>query len=403
MVQKNNLIIQCTERILSSRMRILSKHGFYGLLLMNMKFAVDQKTETAYTDGTKIVFGIDFLNDLSDDELDFIMMHELMHVVLNHCFRGNDYDDELFNIACDIVVNSNILLDNNMDLRSITVAKYGESMHIAPDNNEGHMYTAEQVYEILIKKVKPKTKQKSSEPDDDSSVIWDNHSQWGENDDAQNEWNQRVVAASEAIQHRNQGNGTGNIPLLIQRLVETLKNPQIDWRTILINFIQEDINDYSFFPPDHRYEDSPFFLPDFNEKDESVRNILFMIDTSGSMSSNDITYAYSEIYGAITQFNGNLSGLLGFFDCDIIPPVPFESTADLSKIAPKGGGGTDFHIIFKYIKENMQDDLPAMIIILTDGYAEFPKESEAMGIPVLWLLNNKHVTPPWGKIARIKT
>lgn len=49
----------------------------------------------------------------------------------------------------------------------------------------------------------------------------------------------------------------------------------------------------------------------------------------------------------------------------------------------------------------MQDKLPTSIIILTDGYAPFPEEELAGGIPVLWLLNNEEVDPPWGKIARI--
>jgi predicted metal-dependent peptidase len=40
------------------------------------------------------------------------MMHEILHVVLQHCLRGEDRDQERFNIACDIVVNSNILLEN---------------------------------------------------------------------------------------------------------------------------------------------------------------------------------------------------------------------------------------------------------------------------------------------------
>jgi hypothetical protein len=44
---------------------------------------------------------------------------------------------------------------------------------------------------------------------------------------------------------------------------------------------------------------------------------------------------------------------------------------------------------------------PASIIILTDGYAPFPQEKLAMGIPVLWLLNNEQVEPPWGKVSRI--
>ncbi|MBO6299980.1 MAG: hypothetical protein J6N53_14180 [Lachnospiraceae bacterium] len=48
----------------------------------------------------------------------------------------------------------------------------------------------------------------------------------------------------------------------------------------------------------------------------------------------------------------------------------------------------------------MEEDLPVSIIILTDGYAPFPKEDAAMGIPVLWILNNEDMTPPWGKVAR---
>ena len=50
----------------------------------------------------------------------------------------------------------------------------------------------------------------------------------------------------------------------------------------------------------------------------------------------------------------------------------------------------------------MSDEPPASIIILTDGYAPFPDEKAANGIPVLWLLNNKNVEPPWGKIAIIE-
>ena len=58
------------QRLLLSRMRILCNHGFYGLLLMHMRYGVDEKEETAYTDGERIVFGTDFLDNLSDSELD---------------------------------------------------------------------------------------------------------------------------------------------------------------------------------------------------------------------------------------------------------------------------------------------------------------------------------------------
>ena len=111
--------------------------------------------------------------------------------------------------------------------------------------------------------------------------------------------------------------------------------------------------------------------------------------------------AFSEVKGAIDQFNGKLQGYLGFFDAQVIPPVQFESVDDLLKIKPYGGGGTRFDIIFEYINNNMQDNLPKCIIILTDGIAEFPNEAMANNIPVLWIISNSDVTPPWGKIVKI--
>ena len=62
----------------------------------------------------------------------------------------------------------------------------------------------------------------------------------------------------------------------------------------------------------------------------------------------------------------------------------------------------DFQIIFEYVNNYMSEDPPASIIIMTDGYAPFPEEKAANGIPVLWLINNDDIDPPWGKAARIK-
>ena len=177
---------------------------------------------------------------------------------------------------------------------------------------------------------------------------------------------------------------------------------QTDWRVVLNDFVQEEIVDYSFSPPDRRFDESPFFLPDFNDKDNLVKGILFMIDTSGSMSDDMITAAYSEVKGAIDQFDGKLTGWLGFFDAAIVEPKPFCSLEDFKVIKAAGGGGTDFQIIFEYVHQHMQDTPPASIVILTDGFAPFPKEKLSMGIPVLWIINNDKVDPPWGKVARIR-
>lgn len=433
----------CIKRLLLSRMRILYNHGFYGLLLMHMIYAVSEEIETACTDGVRITFGIDFLDSLSDSELDFVMMHEILHVVLQHCFRGDVEDPEAYNIAADIVVNSNIMLENGMKASSITLSKYGTSMHVAPDGKEGHEYTAEQVYVMLPKNLNKKGNNNLNKKGNNKSTgsavggakkenkkgnnkspgsavgrakkeiskeqhqpvrVWDDHSRWGkyeEDDTLRDVWVKRFEDAAEAIKIRDPSNARGLLPAFAERILKELKKTQTDWRTILNDFIQEEVVDYSFAPPDRRFDDSPFFLPDFNGKEDRVEDILFMIDTSGSMSDDMIAAAYSEVKGAIDQFNGKLKGWLGFFDAAIIKPQPFSDENEFKTIKPAGGGGTDFQIIFEYVFHHMSDKLPASIIILSDGDAPFPLEKLAGGIPVLWLLNNEEVNPPWGKVARI--
>lgn len=125
-----------------------------------------------------------------------------------------------------------------------------------------------------------------------------------------------------------------------------------------------------------------------------------MIDSSGSVSVRNISAAFEEIKSAVEQFNGKLKGWISFFDIEVAPPREFSSVEDIEKILPLGGGGTDFGIIFDYINNEMYDELPSSIVILTDGYAMFPNSDAANGIPVLWLINNTNVTPPWGKYAR---
>ena len=125
-----------STRILLSRFRILNNHGFFGILLLNVAFGLDENCETAYTDGYAIRFSPKFLDDLNNNELDFVMMHEIMHIALKHCFRGRVAHPELFNIACDIVVNSNILFSNSMNYHAITLKKYGIAMHLAPNGKE---------------------------------------------------------------------------------------------------------------------------------------------------------------------------------------------------------------------------------------------------------------------------
>ena len=315
-----------SRKLLTARMRLVMSHPFYGALLMNVSLYVDEDCETAYTDTKRICFGAKFLENLASKEVEFILMHEIMHIVLHHCKRGFGYDQQIFNVACDIVVNSTILEAMGNDISAITLSKYGVSMHTVPDGREGRFFSAEEVYSMLIKN-------REYAKTIIAVAFGDDHSKWeeGESDSCEtDEWNQRVINAADVALVMS-GSSERNLPRFAQRLLSREQNRILDWRTLLREFIEEDIHDYSFFPPDRRFSDFGLFLPDYNGSvcGDSVKKILFMIDTSASVPEKTIHRAFDEIESALEMFSGGVEGWLGFFDWEVKPPVPFENTDEL--------------------------------------------------------------------------
>ena len=436
-------IVGITKRLQGIRQGLVRKTPFYAILLFGLRFSLDDMTETVYTDGERIAFNPDFLKSITDREVEFIMLHEVSHVALCHPFRRiiADCDFQLYDMACDIVVNSNIYQFAGKDEKYITIK--GKVMPHKICDKEGFLFTVEQVYEQLLSQRKKtddnedgngnktddnedgngkrdgsgkiqgkdgKDGRGSGKPSSNDGATIDDHSFWeGEDEEeiSSTTWEARVMQTYETVKNLpqasfgKQDNGWGDLPIFAERMYNEVASNKLDWRTLLNDFIQEDLCDYSFYPPDRRFGDSDFFLPDFNEKDERVENLLFMIDTSGSMKDDDIGEVYGEIKSAIEQFDGKIKGWLGFFDGAVTEPKPFENQEEFNAIRIQGGGGTSFLPIFHYVRDHMQDKNVTSIIILTDGYAPYPEEYERMNIPVLWIINNNDATPPWGMIARL--
>ncbi len=387
-----------TEKLLYARMNIMINNPFFGSLLMHVNLTIDEQCDSAYTDMKNICFGTKFLDELSDKEVEFVMMHEILHIALHHCKRGYELNQFLFNVACDIVVNSIILEANDFSLESITLQKYGESLHKLPDGSEGAGYTAEEVYYAILKKADDFKRE---------LIFSDDHEKWLDSQDDSSVtdiWTQRILEAGQVADRIGAGRFKSCKPRFVQDMINERNSRSVDWKKLLHTFVSEEIKDYSFSPPDKRFQDSDFFMPDFSvvESTERADDILFMIDTSASVYDNEILSAYSEIEYAIELFEGRLKGWIGFFDYKVVEPIPFEDVQDVMSIKPYGGGGTSFHEVFKYIKEKMNDHLPSGIVIFTDGCAPFPDESVALGIPVLWVITSDYIDPPWGSVAKIK-
>lgn len=374
------------RRMTEARAALVRDNPFFGHLAMGLQLAC-APCETTCTDGKRLIFDSEFAEQLSVQELQFVTLHEVMHCVLEHCIRGRNLHSLLFNIACDIVVNSTILDMWGLDTFKVVGE---EAMHLAPDGKEGRIYSAEEIYHMLLQK-QGKVPKVSS---------FDRHDLWqGICDKTQlrDDWNGRIRNAIKAC-----GDSAG-MPQNIRKVVQELANrADLDWKQLLHDFLQFDQHDYTFLPPDRRYGGSDLYLPAFNvdEDDGSANDIWVCVDTSASISAEELATAMTEILDAMRQ--ARLKGKISFFDSNITEPEPFESEAELKKITPNGGGGTSFQIIFDYLQERMYPEMPKAILIFTDGFARWPEEQDAMEVPVLWMISsNGRDSAPWGRVVKL--
>lgn len=131
----------------------------------------------------------------------------------------------------------------------------------------------------------------------------------------------------------------------------------------------------------------------------TVDKLWVVVDASGSISDDTLAEAMAEICEAVIQVN--ISGWLSFFDTDVTKPEPFESIDELMNITPIGAGGTSFNVIFDSIDDMFSEELPTLMLILTDGYADFPSEESAKDISVIWINIDSDIEPPWGQCVHI--
>lgn len=379
------------RRMTTARALLVKENPFFGHLAMGLKLAC-APCGTACTDGNRLIFDPDFAEKLSDREMEFVVLHEVLHCALDHCTRGKGLHSEIHNIACDIVVNSTILEMWGLD--TFLVAGK-EPMHRTPNGKEGRLFNTEEVYHMLLKNKKRNLNHQTVYSALDIHDLWQGIE---DTEQLQNVWQVRVMKAAEACADISE------MPPAVRKLAEELlQRSKVNWRQLLHDFIQYDIYDYTFLPPDRRFSDSDFFLPAYNEDAEngSANDIWVCVDTSGSVTDETLTLAMVEIQDAMRQ--AGLKGMISFFDHNITDPVPFSDEEELKRMTPMGGGGTSFSIIFRYLKEELYPELPKAILIFTDGYARCPAEDAAMEVPVLWLISKGGKKDmPWGQVVEIK-
>lgn len=206
-----------------------------------------------------------------------------------------------------------------------------------------------------------------------------------------------------------QGKGKGSDGVL-ENLVAWELVPRVNWRSLVSNILtSRKIDDKSLSTPDRRFVHHGLYIEGDREEEEKLEGLKLCIDTSGSMSDEDIGIAIRQIMQLCSLFHTQAD--LVYWDDGIQSITPFDKLDmnDLKKYQATGRGGTDPNCIFEEFskKEYLYGKKvpPSLVIIFTDGYFQLPdnKYRRLFHTKTVWVLcstnSNSNFTPNFGKKA----
>lgn len=488
-------IKQARENLSIASNNLLLVNPFFGYLLLKQKVVESSKwLPTAAVDGKNFYFNTGFVLELSIHEIQFLICHELLHLIYGHLLRLNYPNGlpripSLFNIANDYIVNNDV---------KMTFVSRNKSFQI-PSNcyiDEKYLsYSSEEVYEQLYdemvqeleqrRKEFEKKKQEQQNSEDMKSSSDESCSESGgegegdgqqsdgnglegeggedsnsnklnggtpsdtasgsggfgsgeEQDSESNEQNDNdddefdmdiediindmfpdgtfdehldlsgnSLESDDAVKEDADGNYSsdrkpifsdkdiednmnalkgdlivardqipldkraGMIPEGALRVINELTEPVFNWRQYIKKYILGlKKTTYSWTTPKRRSFDSDIILP--GKKREKMYKIHVSMDTSGSISDDEIRDFLSEVFGATRQL-GNVEVTIWTFDTKVYNPQTYtkRNLRKMKDYEVLGNGGTAFLSNWEHMKENKI--VPDIFIMFTDGlYCDAP-------------------------------
>lgn len=191
---------KASEILSVCRRDVLTKYPFIGSIALRMEMVPvrDIRVRTACTDGNSVYFDIAFLSSLTREEQTFVLAHEVWHAVMMHLVRRQNRNPELFNIATDKEVNYMLQKDG------FTAPK---ELLFPTKEEEGKC--AEEIYEMLLKKMKNKQQQNGMDDESGESNQSNSHSHQNKQNKNGNSSNSNGQPSQNGSQSDKDGNKTG--------------------------------------------------------------------------------------------------------------------------------------------------------------------------------------------------
>jgi predicted metal-dependent peptidase len=345
--------------------------AFFTTVCFSMKHIWDESIPTACTNGTEIRYLPEFFMAQSPAEQLFLILHETLHVALQHVTRRGDRDPQKWNIAADYVIN-------------YILVKAGFKMPQGGlyDKKYAGMNT-DNVYDLL--------------PDEESGGLpmlpMDDIREAGD-DATQQETAEKIddILVQASLHSKMAGDKAGSIPGEIDFYIQKLIAPKLPWDRILKSFFSKTIKQgYTLRRPNRRFWPD-HYLPSRNSK--ALCHIAVAIDTSGSVSDDEFARFASEVYSIMKRQKPTQLTLIQF-DTTIKTISEIRSAKDLLSTEFHGRGGTHIEPVMDWAAKNK----PTVLLVFSDGHFrnEFPNPK----VPIVWLINdNPGYQARYGKVIK---
>ena len=217
---------------------------------------------------------------------------------------------------------------------------------------------------------------------------------------------ERAKVYMETQGSKSRGSGERNLAREIERVMA----PKVDWLPLVRNRLTKASQRImSFSAPDKRFLSRNMILPGpKNMLNDSLENVILAIDTSGSISTQELSIFLAQFKQLMNKFK--IDGEVLYWGTNIEAIYPFKNWNDILKGKPIGGGGTDINCVFKYLDGRDfkvgKKKKPSMIVVATDGYfGEVDKKYKKWSNEVIWVISPdcyERFKEPFGKKAAMK-
>lgn len=398
---------------------------FYSVIYESIDKIESRGIETIGVTANKMFYNPDFLNTKSYTDLVFIIMHEILHLALMHPVRVGNRDKKLFNIACDLYVNkliieefkpSNILKVDELNISIPNDALYKDTIDTNNDSVEsiyeqlesqtglnGWNDNAYDEYNFKIKGGKGGSSIIKISKDTEDELIEDGSDAVQKENDSK-----QLVSEIQVKLEMNGIKGVGSSQMNIVREIKEMLKSKLDWKKVLSKYcLKTRCADTSFKTVDTRMLYQEAIYPGlYDDTKDIIKGVKICIDTSGSMSQEDLKYILYHI-SRITKMYKTEAEIVCW---DTI----VESTYDITNVIKIidsgvcGGGGTQAESVFEYFDSKKCKIKPMVSLIFTDGYFNVNKFNPAWKRKykdTYWIMTRdcaEDFNPPFGKVTKAR-